>query len=303
MAIGLSVAAGQASASEGGDLASRSLDEISIDILNPVSPLFSIASDLSHEPHQGDLPAAGEQVSDRWLITPTLPIQLNSGKRLVARFSIPISLGTPTYAYEGVDHTAWLIRQRADQLGDEGVFYEGHGHLDDIGFDLAYGGERDNGAWWMAGISGALRTSEDLSIAREQYLLGPEFAYGRKYDWGMFGAWFSHLVDVSSGGNPYIPYDYDTNESRLRVIYAYGLGNGWHFVSQPEMSYDWEGADGNRLTLPLGGGVSKTLRLGRVPLNLGLEGYYFASSPDAFGPQWQIRFRITPVISRALFAR
>lgn len=279
-----------------------SVDDVAVQWLNPVGPLAGLSAEFSVTHYQGTLPGAGGQEPGHWMLTSSVPFNLSSGRRIVARLSVPVSMGTPTYREAGVDYTDWLIRQRAGQLTGESAFFEGHGHLEDVGFDVVIGDTRADGRFWMAGLAGTFPTSEDLSVAREQTLLGPVAGLGKITDWGIVGVRFSHLVDVAGDGNPYIPGSYDTAESRLKVLFAYGLGSGWQLVSQPEILYDWEAGSGNQWSLPLGGGLSKTLVLGRVPLRLDLEAYYYAASPDAFGPQWSAIFRVTPMLTRGFFS-
>ena len=52
----------------------------------------------------------------------------------------------------------------------------------------------------------------------------------------------------------------------------------------------------NDLTFPVGTGVFKTLRIGNTPLKLGAEVWYYTAKPDAFGNNWQLRFKIQPVL-------
>jgi hypothetical protein len=74
------------------------------------------------------------------------------------------------------------------------------------------------------------------------------------------------------------------------------LGNGWQIISNPVIEYDWEGAADNKMLLPLGGGVSKTTRIGKMPMKMDFEIYNYIESPDAFGPDWQMSLTLTPVL-------
>lgn len=266
--------------------------ETAIELINPVGRLGSVINYFEHRGYDGTLPGAGDQSRTSWLITPSIPFQLDNGKRIVLRATLPISFGTPTYITEDDDFADWHIRKVADELPTDGYFISGHGHLEDISYDIAYGGVNDNGLITMIGLAGVFPTSKDGSIERDQYLLGPEFALGKVTSWGIYGAWLKHLVSVANVSGKVI--DYDTNETSVKLFFAYGLGNGWNLVSNPEILYDWEGASNNRLLLPLGGGVSKTTRLGRVPMKMDLELYYYLESPEAFGPEWQLQFTFTP---------
>lgn len=274
-------------------------DSIAFELMNPIGRLAAVDNRLFYKSFQGDLPGSGDQTTAGYIFEPVIPFGLPNGRRLALRFSIPVTFSTPAYVWGDREHAAWLIRQRADMLTDDGYFIEGHGHLDDITYDLAYGDTEDNGLFWMFGLAGALPTSQDGSVERDQYLLGPQAAIGKTYDWGIIGAWGKHLVDVVSvsRSEDRYPIDWNTSETRIRLIFAYALGNGWQIVSNPEFVYDWEGVSGNKMLLPLGGGVAKTFSIGGVPVRASLEGFYYAESPEAFGPEWQVNFNLTPVIS------
>jgi hypothetical protein len=276
-----------------------SLDSIAVELMNPIGRFSAIDNRFGLKSYQGSLPDSSDRTNSSYIITPVIPFELSNGRRLALRFSLPVSFSTPTYVDDGKDHAEWLVRQRADTLADDGQFIEGHGHMDDISYGLAYGDTEDNGLFWMAGLAGVLPTSQDGSIERDQYLLGPEFAIGKSYGWGILGVWGKHLVDVAdvSRNEDQHPVDWNTNETTLRLIFAYGLGNGWQVVSNPDIVYDWEGASGNKILFPVGGGVAKAFRIGSVPVKANLEAYYYVESPDAFGPEWQINISITPVLS------
>jgi hypothetical protein len=46
----------------------------------------------------------------------------------------------------------------------------------------------------------------------------------------------------------------------------------------------------------VGLGVTKTVRWGKVPINLRLETHYSVIRPDDYGNEWVIRFQFTPVL-------
>ena len=52
----------------------------------------------------------------------------------------------------------------------------------------------------------------------------------------------------------------------------------------------------NALTFPLGIGVSKTTIAGKTPWKFSLQYWNFIESPDAFGPEQQVRFQVAPVV-------
>ncbi len=274
----------------------RSLDELFIDMVNPFGAVFFVEANFEHTQFQGDLGGADDQTRQNLDITASWPFLLDSGRRVVARMTFPISMGEPTYFTPTRDYTEWAIRQDADTLPDGQPWFDGHGALGDIEWDIAWGGVSEGGWITGVGIAGVLPTGQDGSIERDQYLLGPDFTLGKITDWGILGTRLRHLTDVADVSNAKEFITWETNETHLELFYAYQLGNGWSLVSNPTLVVDWEATSGNKVLLPLGGGASKMMRWFGMPVKLDLEFEYYAVTPDIFGPEWIARIRLAPAI-------
>ena len=72
------------------------------------------------------------------------------------------------------------------------------------------------------------------------------------------------------------------------------MGQGDYEITVPPL-HDLAASD-NKLLLPLGGGISKTVRMGRLPMKMDLEIYGYLESPEAFGTDWMMTFRFTPLL-------
>ena len=273
----------------------KSLDEIAIDLSHPASSLLHIRNDFEFRSYQGNLPDAGDQSAWRYVLQPVWPIKLSNGNNITFRARIPINADQPIYLADGAQFAQWQVRKFADTVSRDGRFKAGHDHLDDISLDMAYGGVSDSGLIGQFGITAVLPTSQDFSAAREQFLLGPQVALGKQADWGVIGAWATHLVDIADDDTK--EYPLSTKLTSVKLFFAYGLGNGWQIISNPRIDYDWDAASSNKLAIPLGGGVSKTTTLGRMPLKMDMELYYYIESPEALGPEWMLTFNLAPVLS------
>ena len=64
----------------------------------------------------------------------------------------------------------------------------------------------------------------------------------------------------------------------------------------PTISIDWEVESGNRVTFPIGLGITKTVRWGKTPIKLRFEPQYSIIALDDYGTRWNFRFQIAPVI-------
>jgi hypothetical protein len=89
--------------------------------------------------------------------------------------------------------------------------------------------------------------------------------------------------------------DVETNLTSGQYFYAFGLGNGSQIFAGPTWSYDHEAPSDDKLSIPLGIGIARTFLLGR-PWKVSLEYRAYIESPDTFGPDREIRFKIAPVV-------
>ena len=85
--------------------------------------------------------------------------------------------------------------------------------------------------------------------------------------------------------------DQSVNLTYLQPMIIYHLPKGWYLASVPVITANWEADPGNRWTVPVGGGMGKIVKLGRLPLNLQLQAFYNVERPDA-GSSWQLRFQM-----------
>jgi hypothetical protein len=71
----------------------------------------------------------------------------------------------------------------------------------------------------------------------------------------------------------------------------YNLPHGWYLVSAPILTANWKADSDNQWIVPVGGGIGKIQRFGKLPLNIQLQAFYNAVTPD-YGPDWQLRFQV-----------
>ena len=83
----------------------------------------------------------------------------------------------------------------------------------------------------------------------------------------------------------------DVNQFLLQTVAIYGIGKGWALVSDMIVTANWDAPSGQKWTVPLGGGVSKFVVIGRRPLIFRLDAYYNVERPDA-APEWMMNFLI-----------
>jgi hypothetical protein len=93
----------------------------------------------------------------------------------------------------------------------------------------------------------------------------------------------------ASGGNA-------TNQMLLNPFFSYHFADGWALVSSPEITANWL-ASGNKWTVPVGGGLSKLVRLGELPVKLEVAAYYNALRPIAGQEPWQFQATVNFILA------
>ncbi|WP_163338509.1 hypothetical protein [Desulfopila sp. IMCC35008] len=258
------------SAQDGDVTTKPNAEDVANELANPNTSLGFLAFPFDYISYDGDLSDADHQ--DAWKLSfqPSFPYPLAKDTNFFLRPLIPVILDQPVLGEEGFD--------------SKGV------DLGDISFDAAVGKSFSSGWELIGGVVGTLPTATDDDLGLDQWLLGPELFVGRQTSWGFLGALFSHQWDVAGEDN------FDTSITGGQYFYTINLPDAWQIQAQPTWSYDHEADSDNALSLPLGVGVAKTVVFGSIPWKFSLQYWYYIVSPDDFGPDYQIRFQVAPVV-------
>ena len=254
-----------------GGLGSPSAAEVAAALSDPNTNMGSMNFQFDYIDYDGDIPGAGSANATRMLFQPSLPYMLTETTNLFIRPAIPVIFSQD-------------VPQPGGGFRSEGI------DLGDIGFDASVGKTLPGGIVVLGGIAGTLPTATDDSLGLDQWLLGPEAALAMVRPWGVLGALISHQWDVAGED------DFDTSITGGQYFYAFNLKDGWQINSAPTFSYNHEASSGDKWTFPLGIGVSKTSIFGGRPWKFGIQYWHYIESPDNFGPDYQIRFSVSPVV-------
>jgi hypothetical protein len=269
----------------------KSASEIAKELANPNTVLGTLNFNFDYINYQGDLPDAGGQNSFSIGFQPVLPIPLSKTVNLFVRPQIPLTITQPTFGANGFEK--------------KGV------GLGNISADVAIGKTFPSKTVGVIGMFGSFRTASDEALRSPYTLLGPEIAVGQITNWGVVGllvthGWSVNKIDATTAGSFSILGDdvflaSEAGESASitsgQYFYNISLNNGWQIAGSPTYSYNHNAPEGNKFTLPIGGGAVKVVRFGNLPMKFQLQYWYYVASPDAFGPQHQIRFTLSPVVA------
>ena len=276
----------------------KSADEVAKELSNPASALASLFTSLEYAEYKGDLPGADSQDSWTFTFQPVLPFPVgDKGRNIIFRPLIPVPLNQPVYNSQGSP----ADRVHIDAGGlttfvrpGPGEFDDADTNLGDITFDLVFAGTEMQGkhkGWlWGVGAAGTLPTATEDDLGNDQVRLGPEVFGGIIRKWGTIGAVVNHQWRVG-GSN-----DQTHSVTAGQYFYAIGLGEGWQLASGPTFAYDWKADSDDALTLPVGIGVAKTVKIGSTPTKFQVQVMKYVEQPDTFGVDWMLKFTVTPVI-------
>jgi len=135
-------------------------------------------------------------------------------------------------------------------------------------------------------------SNDDLGV--DQYSAGPAIAVGhagKHLTAVLFGQYFWKIGE--SGQDDDTP---DTDKGTLLYSLQYSLKDGWQIGTNPNITYNSQATSGNKWNVPVGVFVGKTIKVGKVPVNIKLGVEYSVVRPDAFGQQAAVRLQVTPII-------
>jgi hypothetical protein len=154
------------------------------------------------------------------------------------------------------------------------------------------GPERTDGIVWGAGLTFIFPTASDEILGQGKYQAGPALLYfylGKPWTLGILA---QHWWSVAGDENRQ-----ETNHTDIQYVARHQLPDAWSIGMGPTISINWEADSGNRITFPIGLGITKTIRWGKTPIKFRLEPQYSIIKPDDYGTEWNIRIQIALVIN------
>jgi hypothetical protein len=92
-----------------------------------------------------------------------------------------------------------------------------------------------------------------------------------------------------------------SNSFLFQYFVNYNFGNsGWYLTSSPIITANWDAPAGQQWVVPFGAGAGKLLRVGKLPVNVNVLGFWNAWKPDV-GPDWTVRVQAAILLPTSLF--
>jgi len=127
-------------------------------------------------------------------------------------------------------------------------------------------------------------TATSRRLGAQKWGAGPSVvAVYSKGKW-VLGGLINNIWSIGDGAN-------GTNSFLLQPFINYNLPGGWYLTTSPVITANWNAADSDRWTIPIGGGVGKIFRIGKQAMNAQVAAYYNVVRPD-YGADWQLRVQL-----------
>jgi hypothetical protein len=247
----------------------ESESELNRKLTNPVSSIWSIANQFNNfELNNG-------QWSNNWNFQPVMPVGLTKDLNLITRPVMPF--------YNIVPHET-----------SPGEFTRDAGLGDLALVELL--SPAHSGNWVLgAGPTGIFPTATSHFTGQGKWQLGPSVVVGyltKQFFLGVFPQqWWS------IGGEHGRP---DTNQMNLQPIATLFFGEGWSIGYSGNILADWTAPSEDVWTVPIGLGLGKVVKLGRLPIKIQLAVQYMPVHPRINGQEWNVQVSITPVIPKLI---
>lgn len=273
--------ASSAAAEAPGEASAQDLTEVGNKLANPLSNLWALSASINAPQFfDGNANTGDPQIGGLMVFQPVLPIPLHGeGQdqwRMITRPVIPLIFSKP-------------VPKGFDRFNHKG----GIGDIQ-LPFLLAPS-DRISGHFILgAGPIFQFPTATSNSLGQNQWAMGPAVVVGYKTEKATLGVFPNYFWKIGAAGQS----AKTPNVSQMSLLYFfnYALPEAWQVGFNPTITYDDKAASGNQWNVPIGLYIGKTVRLGRLPVNIKLGGEYSVVSQDLFGQRFQFRLQLTPVI-------
>ncbi|HEV2804277.1 MAG TPA: hypothetical protein VGW57_05010 [Chthoniobacterales bacterium] len=129
-------------------------------------------------------------------------------------------------------------------------------------------------------------TATDSLLGSEQWGAGPTGLVLKQTGGWTYGLLFNHIWSYTrESGRNYV------SSTFLQPFISYTTKTKTTFGLNTESTYDWHNS---QWTIPINLSVSQLIKVGKMPVSLGLGVKYYAETPSG-GPDWGVRFIVTPL--------
>lgn len=139
---------------------------------------------------------------------------------------------------------------------------------------------------WGFGPSMIFPTASDDRLGHGKFSIGPSVVLVYVTPKWMAASILSNWISVAGDDDRA-----DVNSFYFQPIFTYFLKKKWYATTAPIILANWEADKDDRWTVPIGGGIGKMFKVGKMPLDLTAQAYYNTIKPDV-ASDWQLRVQL-----------
>ena len=255
-------------------VSAQSQEDIAEESMNPLSTVIAIPFENNTLFDLGP----SDSTANILTVKPVIPVSVGDNWNLINRILMPI-----IYT-EGQDDRLNIVDRTFGNIN-------WGGNLGSLGFGSAFGlgdityqgfltSKKAGEIAWGLGGSLVMPTHTDQRFGTDKWSAGPAAVF-----FSTPGNWVLGLIVEniwSFAGDSDVA---DVNMFSAQVAVNYKLKNRWYLTSAPLFSANWEADKEDRWTVPLGGGIGRVLKFGKVAVAIDIGAYYNVESPR-LANQW-----------------
>lgn len=191
-------------------------------------------------------------------IQPVIPVSLGSKVNLINRIILPV-VTMPSSSEDNsktglgdMNYTAWLSPTKNSKI------------------------------IWGVGPVLQIPTSSKVELGTGEFGAGPSIVALT-----MVKKWVAGIVV----NNIWTFGDIEENKFLFQYFVNYNLPKAWYIVSGPIMTANWNAPEGQQWMIPVGAGMGKVFKIGKLPVNINAQAFYNVVKPDGVG-EWQSRIQL-----------
>ncbi len=195
----------------------------------------------------------------------------------------------PVFPFAISENWNVITRTILPVISQPDVLTGGNGRVDGIGdlnFTAFFSPAAASKVTWGLGPAVVLPTGSNpgKNLGSEKWSAGPALVVLTMPGHWVIGSLFSDVISLGGSGD-------DVHLFTWQYFINYNLPKGWYLSTSPIMTANWEATSSDTWTVPLGAGVGKIFKIGKLPVNVQAHAYKNVVSPT-FGADWQFRLQL-----------
>ena len=269
--------AGQASAAEVGKKLS-----------DPLSDVWALFTEFNHTWSDGDI-SDKTRTATHVIFQPIMPLKLTANYKLITRPTLPV--------FYNADVPDGIRRAPDGSItGDPGdiVKFGSETGLGDAALPMLVSPNSKPGQKWSFGLGPTFifPTATDDTLGSDKWQIGPAAVavYKTKgFTGAVLGQYWWDFAETSSDAK-------DTSHGSILYSAWWDLPNAWQVGFNPTITYNDKASGDNKWNVPIGLGVAKTIKLGKLPIKFQFSTEKSVIRQDNYGKEWNVRLNVIPVI-------